>query len=58
MSENEIKPGDVVELKSGGPEMTVAFADGRQLYCRWFAGADVKGERFYAQELKLAKVRD
>jgi uncharacterized protein YodC (DUF2158 family) len=36
---NVIKDGDLVELKSGGPTMTVevAFDDG-DVRCVWFAG--------------------
>lgn len=42
MSENGLKPGDVVVLKSGGPDMTVdhiftpAYSDGRKATCKWF----------------------
>lgn len=31
-----IKVGDVVELKSGGPEMTVMEFDEGKLMCQWF----------------------
>ena len=31
------QPGDVVMLKSGGPEMTVSFVTGYgEVYCQWF----------------------
>jgi len=38
-SSQELKIGDVVKLKSGGPKMTVKYIekDG-QIYCQWFAG--------------------
>jgi uncharacterized protein YodC (DUF2158 family) len=32
----ELKPGDVVELKSGGPDMTVARIRGNEVDCDWF----------------------
>lgn len=39
MSE-EFKPGDVVELKSGGPLMTIVFIEeknnGAEACCTWF----------------------
>ena len=43
---DQIKPGDVVQLKSGGPRMTVAVVEtaptGRLQYiCEWF-DADLK----------------
>ena len=31
--------GDVVQLKSGGPAMTVTDADPREAQCRWFDGS-------------------
>lgn len=33
----EFKAGDVVQLKSGGPPMTVVAADGTGVQCRWFS---------------------
>lgn len=41
--ENEIKPGDTVVLKSGGPEMTVDCyydQDKEFVYCSWFDKSD------------------
>jgi uncharacterized protein YodC (DUF2158 family) len=48
--ENEIKAGDVVWLKSGGPAMTVTAISpedhGREevVVCRWFTADQVKPE--------------
>ena len=45
--ENDFKPGDVVQLKSGGPAMTVSqkvAAD--TVRCVWFDGATPKDEVF------------
>jgi len=42
--ENDIKPGDTVRLKSGGPTMTVTgvdtpqFSDEIHVWCTWFVG--------------------
>lgn len=39
----EFKTGDIVQLKSGGPKMTVTevkdFMGELHVYCTWFAGA-------------------
>jgi uncharacterized protein YodC (DUF2158 family) len=42
MPNGEIQPGDVVQLKSGGPNMTVTYVDSADEYgpaqarCAWF----------------------
>lgn len=43
MSEATFQPGDVVQLKSGGPAMVVerAYEDGR-VVCVWHAGGSVQ----------------
>jgi uncharacterized protein YodC (DUF2158 family) len=33
------KVGDVVQLKSGGPKMTVTASEAKTVHCVWFAGA-------------------
>lgn len=33
---DEIKAGDIVMLKSGGPPMTVAWVEDGKAYCEWF----------------------
>lgn len=35
---DEIKPGDVVQLKSGGPKKTVAVVKEGRAWCDWFEG--------------------
>ena len=54
MSDDHIfKPGDVVQLKSGGPVMTVsgkhAFTDG--VICKWFDGKKPAEDVFSAELL-------
>jgi uncharacterized protein YodC (DUF2158 family) len=50
--------GDVVQLRSGGPLMTVVeitAAGGRDtVQCRWFVGSEEKSSSFSAETLKPA----
>jgi uncharacterized protein YodC (DUF2158 family) len=57
MADN-LKPGDVVQLKSGGPQMTVIYlgtdTQGHSTaYCQWFANQDLKADTFVAAALDL-----
>lgn len=52
-------PGDIVQLKSGGPAMTVASVTGDDGYsdnigyrCEWFKGASKENARFIEDTLK------
>jgi uncharacterized protein YodC (DUF2158 family) len=36
MSESAFSVGDVVQLKSGGPPMTMALVDKYGCHCQWF----------------------
>ena len=63
MSDQEFKPqvGDIVELKSGGPPMTVAEVNVNllgqtEIKCVWFFGWMVKGS-FSPKLLKPGKAR-
>ncbi len=50
--------GDIVKLKSGGPDMavhTVPDAGGRIFTCQWFAGKKLENGRFPAESLELVK---
>lgn len=47
------KAGDIVQLKSGGPAMTVVTVreDGG-IYCNWFRGAQNEGSVFKLETLQ------
>ena len=42
------KEGDIVQLKSGGPKMTVCSTspDGRHYTCKWFSGSKLEDGHF------------
>ena len=48
------KPGDVVQLQSGGPRMTIEKIEGQHVFCRWFKERETKQEAFDMAALKLA----
>lgn len=55
MSE-EFKKGDVVQLRSGGPKMTVddtTKTSGGDLHCVWFVGDEKKSSYFAKEALKI-----
>ena len=54
---DKIKEGDVVELKSGGPEMTVSHRVTGGWLCIWFDNQNIKQEGIYKEEV-LDKVED
>ena len=33
-----VQKSDVVQLKSGGPKMTVSWCEGEEACCQWFDG--------------------
>lgn len=47
-----MQPGDVVRLKSGGPDMTVKWAEEGDAYCEWFDGKANKGANFTLTSLE------
>ena len=59
---DEIKVGDVVVLKSGGPDMTVdqvgkkQYEDYDSAWCSWFEGKKVTNNVFPLTSLKKANV--
>jgi uncharacterized protein YodC (DUF2158 family) len=52
----QLKIGDIVRLKSGGPIMTLnnIFGDGGTVECLWFVTAELKSGRFSHDALELA----
>ena len=46
--------GDIVRLKSGGPQMTVREEKKGALVCDWFEGDKLRREAFYAEQLSEA----
>ena len=51
--ENPWKPGDKVQVKSGGPPMTVAGEDHLgKVICEWFVGTNQKSGTFNAAVLE------
>lgn len=52
---NKFKPGDIVQLKSGGPAMTVENVvsyDSTTYGCSWFSGAKDSHKRFAEEALQ------
>lgn len=46
-----IYAGSVVQLKSGGPKMTVRWVEEGEAYCEWFSNHDAKGSKFTVAQL-------
>jgi len=44
-----MKVGDIVALKSGGPDMTLCKLEGEFAHCCWF-----NGDAFYKQEIPVS----
>lgn len=56
--QNEFKIGDIVKLKSGGPEMTVQQVPtdtGTYYKCQWFAGKKLESGLFPEGSLESVK---
>jgi uncharacterized protein YodC (DUF2158 family) len=57
---DEIKTGDTVQLKSGGPVMTADWVEDNHgvisAYCTWFAGTKKEGATFPVTSLKRVAV--
>ena len=46
MAKSGFQVGDVVTLKSGGPDMTVQSTEGDHVWCQWFGGRKLERGRF------------
>jgi uncharacterized protein YodC (DUF2158 family) len=58
MASDDFSLGDRVQLKSGGPIMTVGEVSGDDLWCQWFAENEVKASSFKRQMLLKMKHRE
>lgn len=57
---NEFAVGDIVKLKSGGPDMTVNSvpeAGSKYYSCQWFAGKKLESGRFPEDSLEKVKAQ-
>jgi uncharacterized protein YodC (DUF2158 family) len=57
----EYQIGEIVKLKSGGPDMTVRSAVGTSkssYYCQWFAGKKLEQGQFSVESLEYVKKED
>ena len=55
---NEFKKGMIVQLKSGGPKMTVVKIDPKfegSIGCEWFSGSKCESSSFIPESLKIIK---
>jgi uncharacterized protein YodC (DUF2158 family) len=44
--EAKFKIGDIIQLKSGGPKMTITEVDGKHVRTVWFGGSKLENGRF------------
>lgn len=58
MDNRELKAGDIVVLKSGGPKMTIewfgTYSGVAKAQCTWFEGAKKSSELFAVNSLEPA----
>ncbi len=51
-NEIELKAGDVVVLKTGGPKMTISSIGAGFAFCQWFDGTTLCEHTFKIEELR------
>jgi uncharacterized protein YodC (DUF2158 family) len=58
-NQTSLKAGDVVELKSGGPKMTIKHVGDNygviEAYCQWFDGTKLLEGSFPPESLKKSE---
>jgi len=52
------KVGDIVQLLSGGPKMTVHRIERDSIQCHWFAGSKLESGWFAPQTLKAVGLEE
>jgi uncharacterized protein YodC (DUF2158 family) len=53
------KPGDIVQLKSGGPKMTIdRLHDDKGVHVAWFAGAKLEHGHFNNDSIVLVPAEE
>ena len=59
-SRHEFRPGDVVRLKTGGPEMSVVVVNEalNLVLCQWFVGDEVRSSHFAPESLVLVAQKE
>jgi uncharacterized protein YodC (DUF2158 family) len=55
-SKQKLHEGDVVQLKSGGPPMTICAIDGQTANCEWFKNESVVNHDFQLHSLEDANL--
>jgi len=53
----KFKTGDIVKLKSGGPQMTVKEYLENEVNCQWFDESKVRDEKFFEDSIELSPRR-
>jgi uncharacterized protein YodC (DUF2158 family) len=52
----QFRVGDVVQLNSGGPEMTISFIlPTGKVFCVWFDGSEKREETFPPEAIQLVE---
>lgn len=55
MSNDQFVIGNIVKLKSGGPDMTIYSLERAHLSCQWFAGKKLERGVFHVDTIEPVK---